>query len=67
MATEPCDACREDVTIAGGIANIWTMEQTPTSGMTLEFEDGSEHFLCFECIDQLPDYPEKTDVEELSE
>lgn len=66
MTTEPCDGCGEEVTIAGGIANVWTMEQTPTSGMTLEFDDGSEHFLCFACIEELPDHPATEDVEALS-
>jgi len=55
MATRPCDGCGVDVTIAGGIANIWTQEATGTGGMTLELVDGTEHFLCFDCIDRLPD------------
>ena len=65
MVSEPCDACGDDVSIAGGIANIWTMESTPSEGMTLEFEDGSEHFLCFACMEELPDYPTEADVERL--
>ncbi|PSP74950.1 hypothetical protein BRC81_17410 [Halobacteriales archaeon QS_1_68_20] len=67
MTTEPCDTCAEEVTIAGGIANLWTMEKTPTGGMTLELEDGSEHFLCFGCIERLPDRPTAEDVSALSE
>jgi hypothetical protein len=55
MATQPCDGCGVEVTIAGGIANIWTREQTPTGGITLELVDDTEHFLCFDCIDRLPD------------
>jgi hypothetical protein len=30
--------------------------------MTLEFDDGSEEFLCFDCIDALPDEPTTGDV-----
>jgi hypothetical protein len=63
---ERCDACGQEVRLAGGIANIWTTEQTRTEGMTLEFEDGSEHFLCFDCIEQLPDEPTAADIEELT-
>ncbi|AAG20551.1 hypothetical protein VNG_2477H [Halobacterium salinarum NRC-1] len=33
--------------------------------MTLEFDDGTEHFLCFECIEALPDAPTAADVEAL--
>jgi len=67
MATRPCDGCTESVSIAGGIANIWTLEHRPTGGMTLELADGTEHFLCFDCIERLPDDREPTgeDVAEL--
>lgn len=64
---ERCEGCGEEVRLAGGIANIWTTEATETGGMTLEFEDDTEHFLCFECIEALPDYPTAEDVEQLSE
>lgn len=60
MAKEPCDGCREPVNIGGGIANIWTLETTRTGGMTLELADGSEHFLCHDCIETLPDDREVT-------
>ncbi|WP_435155694.1 DUF7561 family protein [Haladaptatus sp. DFWS20] len=62
MATEKCDGCGEGVPIAGGIANLWNTSPQSSGGMTLEFEDGSEHFLCYACIDQLPDFPEAADV-----
>ena len=39
----------------------------PSGGMTLEFDDGSEEFLCFDCIDALPDEPTKADVESASD
>ncbi len=63
MASETCEGCGDRVTIAGGIANIWTLEHDATGGMTLELDsDGSEHFLCFDCIDRLPDDPSGADV-----
>jgi hypothetical protein len=67
MASQPCDGCGEQVTIAGGIANIWTQEKDTTGGIELELADGSEFFLCFACIDELPDDHDVTeaDVEEL--
>jgi hypothetical protein len=55
MASDPCDGCGADVTIAGGIANLWTLEKDTTGGITLELTDGTEHFLCYDCIERLPD------------
>lgn len=55
MARQPCDGCGTSVSIAGGIANIWTLEKETTGGIELELADGTEHFLCFECIERLPD------------
>lgn len=62
---EVCDGCGAEVPVAGGITNIWTREPTETGGLTLEFDDGSEYFLCFACIDELPDDPGAEDVEAL--
>jgi hypothetical protein len=62
MATEPCDGCGRRVTIAGGIANIWTFGGDEAEGLTLELSDGSEHLLCYDCIDRLPDEPSSADV-----
>jgi hypothetical protein len=69
MATQRCDGCGEKVKIAGGIANLWTLEADRTGGIELELADGSEHFLCFACIDELPDDREVTaeDVADISE
>ncbi|MBX0322720.1 hypothetical protein EGH21_06720 [Halomicroarcula sp. F13] len=69
MASQPCDGCGESVSIGGGIANIWTQESRPTEGIVLELGDGTEHFLCYDCIDRLPDDAEVTaeDVAALSE
>lgn len=67
MASEPCDGCGRTVTIAGGIADMWSFSPEPTGGMTLELDDGTEHFLCYECIERLPDHPTAADVDALSE
>ena len=69
MARQPCDGCGKQVSIAGGIANLWTLEKDTTDGIELELVDGSEHFLCFECIERLPDDRDVTaeDVAALSE
>jgi hypothetical protein len=69
MAKQPCDGCGQSVNIGGGIANIWTMESKQTEGMTLELADGTEHFLCYDCMDRLPDDREVTaeDVAALQE
>ena len=55
MTTEPCDGCGRAVGIAGGIANLWTFGGDTSEGLTLEFEDGSEHLLCYDCIERLPE------------
>jgi hypothetical protein len=69
MARQPCDGCDKQVSIAGGIANLWTLESDKTGGIELELADGTEHFLCFECIERLPDDHDVTadDVAALSE
>lgn len=65
---DTCDGCGKEVSIAGGIANFWTMDATETGGMFLEFDaDDTEHFLCFECIDELPDDPTAADVDALED
>lgn len=65
MARDTCEACAETVEIGGGISGIWSSDPERTGGMTLEFEDGSEHFLCFSCIEALPDEPTAEDVSDL--
>jgi hypothetical protein len=62
MATEPCEGCGRSVSIAGGVANLWSFESDSTDGLTLELTDGSDFFLCFECIDRLPADPRAEDV-----
>lgn len=66
MAKEPCDGCGRSVRIAGGIANLWTFEGDETGGLTLELQDNTEHFLCFDCIERLPDDPTTADIAALS-
>lgn len=60
MTTRSCDGCGADVTIAGGIGGFWSAESETTGGMTLELADGSEHFLCYACMERLPDEREPT-------
>jgi hypothetical protein len=66
MASEPCDGCGRSVRIAGGIANLWSFDGDRTEGLTLELADGSEHFLCYDCIERLPDDPTERDVAALA-
>ncbi|SEH48932.1 hypothetical protein SAMN05192561_1037 [Halopenitus malekzadehii] len=67
MATEACAVCDTDVRIAGGIGDLWSFAFESTQGLTLELVDGSEFFLCFDCLERLPDDTEPTaaDVERL--
>lgn len=60
MAREPCDGCGRSLSIAGGVANIWSPDRDRTEGLTLELSDGSEHFLCYDCIEELPEDREPT-------
>lgn len=55
MTTRRCDGCNTTVKIAGGIGDLWSFDFGPTDGMILELADGSEHFLCLDCVDSLPD------------
>ncbi|GAB7092302.1 hypothetical protein JCM18237_25730 [Halorubrum luteum] len=67
MASEPCDVCERNVRIAGGIGDLWNFAFESTQGLTLELVDGSEFFLCFDCMERLPEEREPTadDVEAL--
>ncbi|CCQ34465.1 hypothetical protein HLRTI_002126 [Halorhabdus tiamatea SARL4B] len=58
MTTDPCDGCGREVRIAGGIGDMWGADHSATGGMTLELADGTEHFLCSDCIEALPDHRE---------
>jgi hypothetical protein len=68
MARGSCDGCARPITVAGGIANLWTFgrdDGSEGSAMTLEFEDGTEHLLCYPCIEALPDNPTADDAARL--
>ncbi|WP_290816546.1 hypothetical protein [Halovivax sp.] len=70
MSVASCDGCDRRVTVAGGIANVWSFDErraTGGTGLTLEFEDGTTYQLCFPCIDALPEEPSPADVEVLAE
>jgi hypothetical protein len=69
MAKESCDGCGQGVTIAGGISDFWSLSRDKTEGLLLELADGSEWFLCNDCIEQLPDDRDVTaaDVRDLPE
>lgn len=62
MASEPCDGCGRTVRIAGGIANLWTFGGDEAGGLALELADGSEHLLCYDCIERLPEEAGAADV-----
>ncbi|GAB7018908.1 DUF7561 family protein [Halostagnicola bangensis] len=68
MGTDSCDGCGRPISVAGGIANIWTFGEDDGSdgtAMTLELEDGSSHLLCYPCLGALPDEPTAEDIEKL--
>lgn len=65
MASETCEACGRAVKIGGGIAAIWAFTPDRTGGMTLDFPDGTEAFLCFSCLETLPEDATSADVEAL--
>ncbi|RQH00811.1 DUF7561 family protein [Natrarchaeobius oligotrophus] len=68
MARDSCDGCGRPVSVAGGMENVWTFGQDDGSdgtAMTLEFEDGTSHMLCYPCLAALPDEPTDDDVERL--
>lgn len=65
MGGSSCDGCGNRVTVAGGIANVWSFDErraTEGTALRLELEDGSSHLLCFPCIERLPERPTAEDV-----
>lgn len=62
-----CEGCGREVRVAGGIGDLWTFDDADTGGLTLEFEDGTEYFLCFDCLAALPEAPTAADVEAIEE
>ena len=70
MGKDTCSGCGRTVSVAGGVTNLWTFgdrDGSEGTAMTLEFEDGSSHFLCYPCIKALPDEPTAADVEALEQ
>jgi len=60
MSRESCDGCGKSVTIGSALVNLWVFDQQSTDGIVLELADGTEHLLCHDCIDALPDDREVT-------
>ncbi|WP_129114195.1 DUF7561 family protein [Halegenticoccus tardaugens] len=60
MSSQPCDGCGRRVRIAGGIGDFWSFAGESSGGIDLELADGSDHFLCFDCVERLPDDREVT-------
>ncbi|ELY90681.1 hypothetical protein C483_11491 [Natrialba hulunbeirensis JCM 10989] len=70
MATDVCDGCGRAVSVAGGIANLWTFGEndgSDGSAITLELADGTEHLLCYPCLEVIPDDPTAEDVARLEQ
>ncbi|GGL46411.1 DUF7561 family protein [Halocalculus aciditolerans] len=69
MSTRRCEGCGRRVHVAGGIGDFWdfgTLKKPDPGGLVLEFGDGSEFFLCTECIERLPEDADQSDVEALA-
>jgi hypothetical protein len=60
--SDRCAGCGGEVSVAGGIGDLWSGGRSETGGMVLELRDGTEHRLCFTCIEALPDDPTAADV-----
>lgn len=67
MSKQSCDGCSRRVYIGGGRGNLWRFDTASPEGITLELSDGSEHFLCFECVESLPEEPTADEVAALPE
>ncbi|GGM59087.1 hypothetical protein J2752_001206 [Halarchaeum rubridurum] len=70
MSKRRCDACGARVEVPGGVGDFWdfgSLEKAGPGGLTLELDDGSEFFLCYDCIEALPEDPARADVEALTE
>lgn len=62
MTSDPCEGCGRDVKIAGGTENVWDLGSGQGGGMTLELDDDTEYFLCFACVESLPEDATSEDV-----
>lgn len=69
MGKRTCEACGKRVRVSGGVGDFWdfgSLKKEATGGLVLELADGSEFFLCYDCIEKLPDDPTAEDVEAIS-
>ncbi|GAD53313.1 hypothetical protein MBEHAL_2073 [Halarchaeum acidiphilum MH1-52-1] len=70
MSKRRCDACGSRVEVPGGVGDFWdfgSLEKEGAGGLTLELGDESEFFLCFDCIETLPEDPTRADVREITD
>ena len=54
MAKRTCDGCDRRVPVGGGAETLWTTGEAP-GGLSLTLAAGSDHFLCFDCVERLPE------------
>ena len=59
MATRTCDGCGERVSVGGGAETLWTTGSAP-GGVALTLADDTDHFLCFGCVERLPESRDAT-------
>lgn len=67
MSKQTCDGCTQRVHIGGNRGNFWRFDTAGPEGITLELADETEHFLCFRCVEDLPEEPTAADVGALPE
>jgi hypothetical protein len=69
MGVQRCDGCGSKIRIGGGIGDFWTFAGESSGGIDLELADGTDHFLCFDCVERLPEDRDATaeDVAALSD
>ena len=61
-----CNGCGRRVSVAGGMPNVWTFgDEGRGTAVSLELGDGSDHLLCYPCVEALPDDPSASDVDRL--
>ena len=50
-----CDGCGARVEAGGGVDDLWSFGDADEGVVLLELADGSDHRLCFDCVERLPD------------
>jgi hypothetical protein len=50
-----CDGCGARVEDGGGVDDLWSFGDAGEGAVLLELADGSDHRLCFDCVERLPD------------